>query len=85
MKEKTPKKRIEKRREEREDLALNVVLDQGTDPDPSHFWAALLVQRLRRASESADKLSRRVVVLNWILIILGGLSLFVAAYGVLCN
>ena len=44
---------------------------------------ACLMHVIRRASQSAERLSNRVAWLNIILVVLGALGLAVAAYGVL--
>ena len=49
------------------------------------FVAAALVHTIQRASQSADRLSTRVLWLNGILVVLGTLGLFVAAWGVFAN
>ncbi len=46
---------------------------------------ALVMHTLRRASQSADRLSTRIWWLNLILVFLGTLGLIIAALGVFCK
>ena len=40
---------------------------------------------IKRASDSAEKLSKRIYWLTWVLVILGVLALLVAGYAVFCK
>jgi hypothetical protein len=81
---------IWQQRDERVDHFLWVILDDNRDIE--HFAKACLIHSIRRASQSADRLSKRVMYLNLSLVVLGGLGLIVtglglviAAYGVFCK
>ena len=73
-------KKIWKKREERVNQFIYVVLDD--DRDPKNFADACLMHCIRMASRSADRLSSRVMWLNVTLVVLGVLGLAVAAYEV---
>lgn len=74
---------IEQKRTERKEHALWAVLDENQTL--THFWDALLIHSIDKASGSADRLSRRVLWLNVILVLLGILSLLIVGYEVFCK
>jgi hypothetical protein len=73
-------KAVWKNRDERVDKFLVGVLDKRLSQEA--FTEAALIHAIRRASQSADRLSNRVAWLNGILMVLGVLGLLVTAYGV---
>ena len=50
-----------------------------------HFWEALLIYSIEKASKSADNLSKRIFWLNAILAVIGVPSLMIAGYEVFCK
>ena len=74
---------IWQKRDDRVEQFIYVVLDD--DREINHFAEACLMHSIRRASQSADRLSRRVMWLNVTLVVLGVLGLIVAVYGVFCK
>jgi hypothetical protein len=83
-------KNIKQKRKEGKKHALSVILDQHREP--GHFMEALLIDNIdnvidsiEKASRSADRLSGRISWLNFILAVIGALSLLVAGYSVFCK
>ena len=74
------KKTVWKNRDAKVDRFLWGALDR--DMSSGGFTEACLTHVIRRASQSADRLSKRVAWLNIILIVLGALGLLVATYSV---
>jgi len=66
-------------RDEKVEEQLVVALDKGERP--GHYWDAILTHSIKRASESANKLSRRIYWLNWILVALGVLYILTTEPG----
>jgi hypothetical protein len=70
----------ERLRDEKKEQTLSAILDR----EGGHVaqMEALLIHSIDRASKSADKLSRRILWLNLLILIIGALALIVAGYGV---
>ena len=74
---------IERLRQIKKNEVLSRILDKRLFNEA--FMEALLIASIDTASRSADRLSKRIFWLNILLLIIGVLGLFVAAYGVFIN
>ena len=70
----------ERSREQKKEQRLSMILDR--EGGNVAEMDALLIHSISRASTSADRLSRRILWLNVIIVVIGTLSLFVAGYAV---
>ncbi|MCJ7589512.1 MAG: hypothetical protein MUQ00_16685 [Candidatus Aminicenantes bacterium] len=73
--QKEKQKEIEKQRNERLERAIGNVLDRHHNWDSIDFWSANLICSTEKSSRSANKLSARLLLLTWVLVIVGVMTL----------